>query len=120
MQLSGATWLDQLDQGDGALEEAMRIAAGEDALPAQEGTDFAPEDRLLVLAFRTFRLQSGKLGCTVLISTRALLRAAQRLANLQYLKIAVDATFKDLFGQWKLLPLGFLSKQLGPTTFENG
>ena len=120
--LSGVKWFADLP-----MDEAVKAALEYDVASESEHEDQAegckdvlPQDRLVVLAFKTFRLKSGKKGCTVLLSTPELLRNPQRLANQKYLKIAIDATFKDLFGDWKLLPLGFLSKHLAATTLEEG
>ena len=35
-------------------------------------------------------------------------------------KVGTDATFKDLFGDWKLMPLALLTKRLSRTTLERG
>jgi hypothetical protein len=119
--LSGVKWFADLPM-DEAVKAALEydVASESDPEDQAEGCKVLPQDRLVVLAFKTFRLKSGKKGCTVLLSTPELLRNPQRLANQKYLKIAIDATFKDLFGDWKLLPLGFLSKHLAATTLEEG
>ena len=72
------------------------------------------------ISFQTFARVSGKRGCCAVVSTKELLRVPPRLGNPDFLKVAVDATFKHIFGDWKLMPLGVLSKHLAPTTLDEG
>ena len=43
-----------------------------------------------------------------------------RLGNQDFLKVGIDATFKDLFGDWMLMPRGVFSKHVASTTLDQG
>ena len=103
---SGACW-----RADMPLKEAVQGALADESLDS---------DELLVLSFHTFPRTSGKQGCCVVVSTKELLLVPPSLSNPNYLKVGTDATFKDLFGDWKLMPLGLLTKRLSVTTLERG
>ena len=103
---SGACW-----RADMPLKEAVQGALADESLDS---------DELLVLSFHTFPRTSGKQGCCVVVSTKQLLLVPPSLSNPNYLKVGTDATFKDLFGDWKLMPLGLLTKRLSVTTLERG
>ena len=103
---AGAVW-----RADLPLKEAVSGAFADESLDP---------DALLVLSFHTFERKSGKLGCCAVVSAKELMQVPPRLGNPNFLKVGIDATFKDIFGDWKLMPLGVLSKHLAVTTVDEG
>ena len=98
-------------RADLPLRGAVRGALQDDALE--------PDD-LLILSTHTFTRASGKPGCCIVVATKELMQVPLRLSNPDFVKVAVDATFRDIFGDWKLIPLGVLSKHIGSTTLDGG
>ena len=106
IRAAGVVW-----RADVALQEAVAGALTDDSVES---------DDLVVLSFQTFARASGKRGCCAVVTTKELLQVPARLGNPDYIKVAVDATFKDIFGDWKLMPLGVLSKHLALSTLDQG
>ena len=112
----------------GEIVEAIRAAGAiwRADLPLKEAVcgalaDRSPDmDALLVLSFQAFARVSGKRGRCAVVSTKELLQVSPHLANPDFFKGAVDATFKGFFGDWKLMPLRVFSKHLAPTTLGEG
>ena len=75
-------------------------------------------DDLQVLSFQTFARAAN--ACCAVVSTKELMQVPARLGNPDCIKVAVDATFKDIFGDWKLMPLGVPSKHLAVSTLDQG
>ena len=48
-----------------------------------------------------------------------MLATLKRVANLDYIKLAADATFRELFDEWSLTPFLLLTKSYGQTTAGN-
>ena len=48
-----------------------------------------------------------------------MVRVLRKLANPQFIKVAADATFKELFGSWCVAHVGVLSKRYGETFIDS-
>ena len=70
----------------------------------------------VLLADKEYTMDDGSNAYSAVFSSRALLRRGRRRPHTAtVLKIATDATYRDLFGTWCMIVSGFLSKQYGQT-----
>ena len=112
-------WREYTDQETLDIMHAAGVAFTT-AQACLQSDDPASLHKLHCVVRKTYRLDSGKPGFTAIVTTPMFLRAIHLLENPHYIKIATDATWKDLFAQWCLLPVGVLSKQYGLSRFEGG
>ena len=76
-----------------------------------EAADNRDEHTLYCLEYRSFRTDAGKTAFAAVFSTPALASALRMLDNPHHVKLGTDATFKDVFQDYCLIPLGVLSNQ---------
>ena len=81
-------------------------------------TDPSSIHALHCVRHETYRLDSGKLAFTAVLTSPMLLRTLFLLENPHYIKLATDATWKDLFQDWCLMPIGVLSKQYAVSRYS--
>ena len=82
----------------------------------QAVTDPSSIHALRCVRHETYRLDSGKLAFTAVLTSPMLLRALFLLENPHYIKLA--AAWKDLFQDWCLMPIGVLSKQYAVSRYS--
>ena len=60
--------------------------------------------------------EDGKERCAFAFGSRESLRILGKLKNKRYIILCGDATWKQLFAQWCLIPIGVVTKRYGKTT----
>ena len=98
--------------------ESVKHAFREAGVRAPTDDDFTGDDELemYMLGTETFQDTGGNDHVAFVVSSLACLKSVSKLANKQYIKLCADGTFKQLFGNWCTIPLGFLTKHKGRTT----
>jgi hypothetical protein len=102
------------------LEEMSAAGVLQGSVAQCLSTNAENSHKLYCVTHKTYRLQSGAVGFTAVLTTPTYLRQALQLENPSYIKIAADATFKDVFGDCCLIPCGVLSKLYSRTTGSEG
>ncbi|CAE8635708.1 unnamed protein product [Polarella glacialis] len=74
------------------------------------------DDMLFMLEYKSYLLPNGSPAFTALFASPCLLRAPQLLENSDYVKVAANATWRDIFGNFCTIPFGVLSKRYSGTT----
>ena len=77
-------------------------------------------DKLALLSLDKYTDDEGKPCICAVITSRRLFETPKLLTNKNYVKIALDATFRELFGSFVTIPVGVLSKHYGHTTVDLG
>jgi len=77
-----------------------------------------PDQLLLLGTTRWVEEKTKRPGFAAVLSTKQILSTPQRLDNKRYIKIACDATFRELFGNWCTVNVGVLTKHWGETVVD--